>query len=604
MANPIVEVIIRGRDLASRVITGVKRSIKDLNVSLRGLRDAFGAVALTATGLGFIGKKLFDIGSSALETRSKFDTVFGAAADRVRAFGSEFASMAGLARSEGEDIFATTGAIVQGLGYTEQAAADTAIAVVRLAGDIASFNNLPTAEVARTIQSAITGEREQLKRLGIVIHEVHVQQRAMAMSGKESAAALTQQEKAAATMQLITERAGRAVGDLARTSDSAANKAKRLRAEFATIIEDFSVKLLPVLESFLPLLSQLADKMSEFAGPFVEMIKRGADAMGLYSLTAEGAAASMAAVAHNTDLVIQREAELRAKIEETSVAFVEAEAAFASARVGGLGETYVNTQREVRRLRDELKKLQEEYIAVEAAATKALAAQAAQSSVTLGAKPSRGFDVGSIVPGMRDIGRGGAPTVDTRTLAALQTTGKVALEFRDALRSSADLRRQLDAELEPAADAHTNAVQRRTEAEEKATEASERAAISTENFAISLLNTGAQMVRILRGGSGGFGSLVGLVGGLVSGINPLAGAGLGLAGALLSPSGNKSIVPVRLESYGSTAINQQRDLIQPINWTTIVRLDGTDIRTIQQRLYQLSRQDASPRILAPLGGSL
>src|SRR5690606_10879787 len=134
---------------------------------------------------------------------------------------------AGLSERQAREITATTGAIVQGMGLAQDASAGYAEEIARLAGDLSSFNNIPIEETARAIQAAITGERESLKRLGVVILETDVQARAMLDTGKRRAEQLTQEEKAIATLALITERAGVAVGDLERTQDSAANRARR-----------------------------------------------------------------------------------------------------------------------------------------------------------------------------------------------------------------------------------------------------------------------------------------------------------------------------------------------------------------------------------------
>ena len=221
----------------------MKDSMVEAATKTRSLTAALAGIAT----VGFVSKQIFEIGAAAEEIASKFSTVFGPAADDVQLFIDRFGTMAGLSNTAARDVTATTGAIAQGMGFARDASAAFAIEVVRLAGDLSSFNNIPIEETSRAIQAALTGERESLKRLGIVVMEADVQQRALAMSGKDVVGALTQQEKAAATLQLITERAGVAVGDLARTQDSAANQARRVAAEVANIKEQLAVALLPVL---------------------------------------------------------------------------------------------------------------------------------------------------------------------------------------------------------------------------------------------------------------------------------------------------------------------------------------------------------------------
>lgn len=234
-----------------------ERKVADFERSVAKVQRVLGFAA-TAGGLYIATKKLFDLGSAVEETRNKFETTFGAATESVTRFGREFAGVAGLSQRTFQELAGTTGAIAQGLGFAEQASAAFAQQVLKLSADLASFNNLETADVAQRITTALTGERESMKRLGIVVTEAEVQQKAFANTGKTVAATLTQQEKATATLEIITQKAGKAVGDLARTSDSAANRAKQLKAEFQTIAETFAAQMLPALERMLPLFARLA----------------------------------------------------------------------------------------------------------------------------------------------------------------------------------------------------------------------------------------------------------------------------------------------------------------------------------------------------------
>lgn len=265
-------------------MTGVTAGLSTLDKRTRDLKKQFSSVTdstLTwqgalgilagATGLAFAAKKAFDLGAAVEETASKFTTVFGPASDSVQTFIDSFASMAGLTQQQAKDITATTGAIVQGMGFAKQASADFAVEVVKLAGDFASFNNVPIAQTSAAIQSALTGEREALKKLGVVILEADVQKRALAMTGKENAASLTQQEKATATLALITEKAGVAVGDLERTQDSSANTARRVTAEIMNFRDGLAVAALPALNVFLQAIGESTGGLGDFAGRMQKM---------------------------------------------------------------------------------------------------------------------------------------------------------------------------------------------------------------------------------------------------------------------------------------------------------------------------------------------
>ena len=264
MKKAIVSLIIQGRDKTGGLLKKVTGRVKKLTQSIFSMRTIIGALATGAIARGI--SSLFKLGSAAEETASKFNTVFGDSADSVQHFADTFGQLAGLSRTQGQEITATTGAIVRGFGFGEEAAADFAKEIVRLGADLASFNDLQggTEQGVRIIQSGLTGEMERLKRLGIVLKSVEVDQRALINTNKSSVSQLNESERAMARFQLITEKAGVAVGDLERTQDSMANVSRRLGAVLRTIKEDMGTMF---LESFKLIggFTETAEKVTTFS---------------------------------------------------------------------------------------------------------------------------------------------------------------------------------------------------------------------------------------------------------------------------------------------------------------------------------------------------
>lgn len=322
LAKLVVE-IQANADQFHRDMRAVSDGMGKIGISAKGLATAFAGVSAASVGIGLLAKKVFELGSSVGETQSKFDTVFGELSGQVGAFADQYGTMAGLVRSETMDLLATTAAMVQGMGYAKDESAAFATEALKLAGDLGSFNNLPTAEVMNAIRSATVGEREQLKQLGIVLREVDVQQRAMLNTGKQTAAALTDQEKATATLQLISERAGVAVGDLARTSDSAANQYKRIQATFKNIAEDFATDMLPILSELLPSFEQLADAATTFAGKAASGLQTVTDMLELTNYTYRAEVAGINAMGDNIELVEAKAASLREEMQRLAIQSVE-----------------------------------------------------------------------------------------------------------------------------------------------------------------------------------------------------------------------------------------------------------------------------------------
>jgi len=274
----------RGLREADRSVSGFARRTANI---IKGLAAGFIAFA-GARGIGRIAKGMFEAGSAAIETRSKFETVFGPAGTaQMDAFNTEFGKLAGISQVNLQNVTSTTAAIVQGMGLSQEASVGFSQEITKLAGDLASFHNLQggTAEAARVLQGALSGEAEPLKRLGIVLRAADVDQRALTDSGKRSVTQLTEQERVMARFALITERAGVAVGDLDRTQDSAANRARRVQASFENLKNQMSTALIPVFESLLGIAEKLATKLESIIPKFQEWVNIATDYLGITEAT-------------------------------------------------------------------------------------------------------------------------------------------------------------------------------------------------------------------------------------------------------------------------------------------------------------------------------
>lgn len=238
---------------------------------------AFVFAGALARGLKDLAQKAFDLGTAVEETASKFSTVFGPAAARLDAELRKSANAMGLTQTEARGLTATVGAVVQGMNVGQEASAGYAAEILKLAGDITSFSNVQggAEQVTQAVTSAIVGEREALKTLGIVILEEDVKQRQAQRAAEGHTDALTKQGKVAATLELITERAGVAVGDLERTQDSAANRARKFSAEMREQAEVIAQSLLPTFGYALDLVNDLTDGADGARDAFVRFVAEG-----------------------------------------------------------------------------------------------------------------------------------------------------------------------------------------------------------------------------------------------------------------------------------------------------------------------------------------
>lgn len=237
-----------------------------------GAVKSFGTYAAAALSI----KKVIDISresgqaaSDAQETMSKYAVVFDDVRQASMATASQLAEDFDLASSTAQKLLGNTGDLLTGFGLSSDAALKLSDTTNRLAIDLASFSNAQggAAAVSHALVSAFSGEREALKSYGIVINEAMVKEKMAENTAKGLTFATEQQAKIQATLDLATEQSKNAIGDYARTSDSAANvtralgeETKRLKENYGTLVNE---GLTPAKAFFRDLLDSINDNIEK-----------------------------------------------------------------------------------------------------------------------------------------------------------------------------------------------------------------------------------------------------------------------------------------------------------------------------------------------------
>src|SRR5690606_37659258 len=138
--------------------------------------------------------------------------------------------------------------------------------VVKLAADLGSFNNLETADVLERISAAFRGEYDSLQAVIPNISAARVEKEALALTGKKNADALTAEEKAQATLNIIRKDGARANNDFARTSGNLANQQKILSSQWKDLQATLGAALLPLVTRVVTKFNEWIPKIAEFAG--------------------------------------------------------------------------------------------------------------------------------------------------------------------------------------------------------------------------------------------------------------------------------------------------------------------------------------------------
>jgi hypothetical protein len=173
------------------------------------------------------------------EQTSRANVVFGRSAAAIQRWSRTTTDSFGISRRAALEAASGFGQILQTSGLTEEASARMSRALVELAGDMASFNNISTDEALLKLRSGLAGEAEPLRVLGVQLSETRVQAEAYASGIANVGEKLTDAQKVQARYRIILQDTAKQQGDSERTAGSLANKQRRLNAS----VEDLNASL-------------------------------------------------------------------------------------------------------------------------------------------------------------------------------------------------------------------------------------------------------------------------------------------------------------------------------------------------------------------------
>lgn len=227
--------------------------------------------------LAVAGGAAIKLASDFNESLNKVDVAFGSSQKQVKEFAKTTLDQFGIAEGSALDMAALFGDMATSMGFAQDSAASMSTELVGLAGDLASFKNIDIEQATTALAGVFTGETESLKRLGIVMTEVNLQQFAMSKGLDKSVKKMTQAEKVALRYEFIMSKTANAQGDFARTGGGAANQMrvfqeslKELGAEFGQVMLPAFTELVKKLNGVLKVLGNLSPEMkgiiTAFAG--------------------------------------------------------------------------------------------------------------------------------------------------------------------------------------------------------------------------------------------------------------------------------------------------------------------------------------------------
>lgn len=159
-------------------------------------------------------------------------------------------------------------ATIQSLGTSFGLASDKAYILsknlTQLAYDEGSYWNKDVAETFTAMSSAISGEIEPIRRLGIDLSQARLQQELLALGFNKQVSSLSQADKAVLRYIAIMKQTVNVQGNLAQTIQSPANQIKILKAQLDMLAKSVGSLLYPAMKSILPPLIAAVQLIREF----------------------------------------------------------------------------------------------------------------------------------------------------------------------------------------------------------------------------------------------------------------------------------------------------------------------------------------------------
>jgi hypothetical protein len=159
-------------------------------------------------------------------------------------------------------------ATIQSLGTSFGLASDKAYILsknlTQLAYDEGSYWNKDVAETFTAMSSAISGEIEPIRRLGIDLSQARLQQELLALGFNKQVSSLSQADKAILRYIAIMKQTANVQGNLAQTIQSPANQIKILKAQLDMLAKSVGSLLYPAMKSILPPLIAAVQLIREF----------------------------------------------------------------------------------------------------------------------------------------------------------------------------------------------------------------------------------------------------------------------------------------------------------------------------------------------------
>lgn len=236
-------------------------SLKNLKQALFSVIGTFGGIHAVFEGL----KKSIDISSDLTEVQNVVDVAFGKYKKSIEDFSKISIKDFGMSELTAKTMAGRFQAMGTAIGFSQKKMSGMSVELTKLAADMASFYNVEQDDVAKSLQSVFTGETEPLRKYGLDLTQVTLEEWAHKQGIDAKMKSMSQAEKTMLRYQYVMANTGAAQGDFARTANTWANQVRVLKQNFEVLGSTVGGVLINALKPFVQGLNVIMVQINDFA---------------------------------------------------------------------------------------------------------------------------------------------------------------------------------------------------------------------------------------------------------------------------------------------------------------------------------------------------
>lgn len=241
---------------------GLNKVQASLSGFTRGLRQTFRIMG-----------SWFKESNDYVEALNLFEVSMDDASDAAQEYAQKVQDLMGIDIQDWLEAQGSFNQLLEGYGLAEDKAAQMSKQLTQLGYDLSSLWNVDVDTAMKRLQSGMSGQIKGLKAWGINLSVAQLRETALAHGIELSTAKMTEAQKATLRYITLMEKTTNVQGDLARTLITPANALRifeqqvtQARRALGNIVSVVAVKVIPVFQAFISIITKAAQALANFLG--------------------------------------------------------------------------------------------------------------------------------------------------------------------------------------------------------------------------------------------------------------------------------------------------------------------------------------------------